>query len=211
MLLRCLSFKTWHQKKESRRREWDIERGRVIITPLWGFYWLHFNTIVCHRSFVHSPLFLSSLNLILIPEDFRWQTMTDNIRKPQLTRETERINASDQSGYSHNLLSALEPDERAQNIVTGSSLFDLKVEVKQINSPYFQNVIEWLPNYVIALFLPNTTSSSISVWDSVGMHSKVWFIFLAHFYSWPSAKEVWMSADLALCCESAERFHSAIS
>lgn len=116
--------------------------------------------------------------------------MTNNIRQPQLTRDTERINASDQSGYSHNLLSALEPDERAQNIVTGSSLFDLKVEVKQINSPYFQNVIEWLPNYVIALFLPNTTSSSISVWDSVGMHSRVWFIFLAHFYSWPSVSRL---------------------
>lgn len=142
--LRCLSFKTWHQKKESRRRDWDIERGRVIITPLWGFYWLHFNTIVSHRSHVHSHLFLSSLNLILIPEDFHWQTMTDNIRQPQLTRNTERINASDQSGYSYNLLSALEPDERAQNIVTGFFLFDLKVEVKQINSTFRMSLSDCL-------------------------------------------------------------------
>lgn len=118
--------------KEKRMRDWESASDyyaslRFLLTS--------FQHHVSHRTYVHSPSFLPILNLILIPEAFRWQTMTDNMRQPQLTRDTERINASDQSGYSYNLLSALDPDERAQNIVTSSSLFDLNVKVKHINSP----------------------------------------------------------------------------
>lgn len=175
---RWVNFKTWHQKKESRRREREIERGREIITPL------------SHRTYVHSPSFLPGLNLILIPEAFLWQTMTDNMRQPQLTRDTERINASDQSGCSHNLLSALDPGERAQHIFPVWP--ESWSEARKFTCTFRLSCR--LSERCYSPALSNTRHfSSISVCDSVGKlfnHSRVKLIFLVHFYSWPSVSKL---------------------
>jgi len=122
--LRRLSFKNWHQKKESRRREWDIERGQSLY------------------RYILSPLFVSSLNLFLIPADFRWQTMTDNIRQPQLTRDREdqckwskRIFLQSPSCQLLSLMKELRTLSPALPCLTWKLKWSWKIH------PYFQNVM----------------------------------------------------------------------
>lgn len=119
--------RTWHQKNTSRRREWEIE-NRVSDYYTLRFLLTWFQHHVCHCACIPTPSFLPNLYLILIPEAFCWQTLINNIRQPQLTSDTKRINASDQSEYSYNLLSALEADERVQYIVTHSPALPVSPE-----------------------------------------------------------------------------------
>lgn len=136
----------------------SLRRGRVIIM-LWGFYWLNFNTmsVIVHAC---TPSFLPSLNLILIPESFCRQTMTDSIRQPP---ETQR--------GSMQVIKASIPTISCQ-------LLSLMKEFRTLSpahkfTQYFQNDIEWLPNNVIALFFPSTTYPaflSVTQWECFSAH-----------------------------------------
>jgi len=132
--LRRLSFKNWHQKKESRRREWNIERGRSLY------------------RYILSPLFVSSLNLFLIPADFRWQTMTDNIRQPQLTRDRK-----DQCKWSKRIFLQSPVSSWAwwKSSEHCHRLFPVWPESWSEAEKFtltFRTLCECLPSYVIALF-----------------------------------------------------------